>query len=121
VELADPGKTVPVVLPEPVVDSELTMSEVLAGLSSDGYTASFRLEDGLRCPNGCAGRPTIDAMWRFEGSSDPDDEGIVVALRCSACGTLGTLVAAYGAVLDLAEGEALAGLEATKQGSAGSA
>jgi hypothetical protein len=96
-----------------LVGSEFTMTEVLARLVADGYVADFQLDDGVRCPNECAGSATVDATWRFEGASDPDDESIVLALRCSVCATLGVLTTAYGAMLSGPEADALAGLKPT--------
>ena|SRR5579864_9171627 len=95
------------------VGSELTVREVLARLAADGYLANFRLGDGVRCMNDCAGPATVDATWRFEGASDPDDESIVLALRCPVCGTRGVLTTAYGAMLSGPEAVALAALRPT--------
>jgi hypothetical protein len=89
------------------------MAEVLAELAAQGYTDSFRLEDGVRCPDGCSGVPTIDATWRFEGISDPDDESIVLALTCASCQRRGVLTAAYGPWLGGPEADALASLKRT--------
>jgi hypothetical protein len=96
-----------------LVGSEFTLSEVLARLVGEGYLADFRLADGVRCPNDCAGPATIDSTWRFEGASDPDDESIVLALRCPVCRTRGLLTAAYGAMLSGPEALALAALKPT--------
>jgi DNA-directed RNA polymerase subunit RPC12/RpoP len=89
------------------------MVEVLADLAAKGYTYSFSLENGLRCA-ACSAQPTIDSIWRFEGESDPDDESIVVALRCPDCGVRGVLVTAYGALLAGPEGDILASLKPTQ-------
>lgn len=96
-----------------LVGSEFTLSEVLARLVGEGYVADFRLDDGVRCPNDCGGRATIDSTWRFEGASDPDDESIVLALRCPVCGTRGVLTTAYGSILSGPEALALAALKPT--------
>jgi hypothetical protein len=37
----------------------------------------------------------IDEVVRYEGVSDPDDEAILLALRCH-CGRLGLYVAGFG-------------------------
>jgi hypothetical protein len=97
----------------PESSSELAIVDVLDRLAADGYVASFSLDNGLRCPVDGAGPPTVDATFRFEGQSDPDDESIVLALRCPNCHTKGVLVAAYGSMLDGAEATTLAALELT--------
>jgi hypothetical protein len=43
-----------------------------------------------------AKRFTVDSQKRVEGVSDPDDESLVVALHCPACGARGALTLAYG-------------------------
>jgi hypothetical protein len=97
------------------VASELTMTEVLAQLDADGYVADFRLDNGVVCPKDCAGPATFDSTWRFEGASDPDDESIVLALRCPVCGTRGVVATAYGAMLSGPEAAALAALKPTSR------
>ena len=89
------------------------MTEILERLVAEGYVADFRLNNGVRCPNDCAGPATVDSTWRFEGASDPDDESIVLAVRCPACGTRGVLTTAYGAMLSGPEALALAELKPT--------
>lgn len=82
-----------------------TVTEAVAQLEADGYTADFGVADGgLRC--GACGEVhdpsevVIERIYRFEGASDPDDEAIVLGLLCPACDRRGSLVAAYGASAD---------------------
>ena len=38
----------------------------------------------------------MEALHRLEGASDPEDEAVVAALECPACGAWGTIVLSYG-------------------------
>lgn len=65
-----------------------TLSEAMTRLEQDGYTESVAAHDDgkLHC-SGCkavceAANVTIDAMVRFEGDSNPDDEAVLFALNC---------------------------------------
>jgi hypothetical protein len=97
-------------------ETELSIAEVLADLSSRGFGADFhvRAPAHLRCGACVHVVAAVDAevveLFRFEGASDPGDESVVVALRCQACGAGGTLVAAYGMAADGAEADVLAAL-----------
>lgn len=82
-----------------------TLSQAMARLERDGWSAEFtavddRSETGsLRCP--ACGRDfspeqaTVHEQLRFEGTSDPDDEAILLALTCP-CGTKGLYTAMFG-------------------------
>ena len=37
-----------------------------------------------------------ERVFRFEGTSDPDDESIVFGVVCPTCGARGSIVSAYG-------------------------
>ena len=79
-----------------------TVSGAITRLGAAGYSDDFRAEpEGLRAVNaGCVHAPEvmhIEAVIRFEGTSDPDDEAIVFALRCEPHGVKGTYAAPYGA------------------------
>jgi hypothetical protein len=82
-----------------------TVTEALQLLAREGYTESFDVENGrVRC-HGCSGSheaevAVVERIYRFEGMSDPDDEEIVFALHCPACGARGTLVSAFGPLAD---------------------
>ena len=82
-----------------------TVTEAVNVLTAEGYTTNFGLRDGgLEC--GSCGHLTdpsqaiIDRIFRFEGASDPDDEAIVLGVRCPDCDRRGIIVAAYGASAD---------------------
>ena len=79
-----------------------TLADAVNRLTAAGYEDDYRAEpNGLRAVGtGCVHAPEsliIDEVVRFEGSSNPDDEAIVFALRCEAQATRGTYVIAYGA------------------------
>jgi len=80
---------------------ERRMADVLDGLTRAGYVDQFRGEPGgIRgMKTGLLHSPTdlvFERSERFEGISDPADETLVLALRCSAHGCLGTYVVPYG-------------------------
>lgn len=82
-----------------------TVSAALAQLAAEGYTADFSSRsESLHCAAcGEAHEPTgarVEKVYRFEGASDPDDEAIVLGLRCPACGVKGVLVSGYGPSTD---------------------
>ena len=78
------------------------MLDAIAALRERGFDADFSVtpEAHLRC--GVCGLDhspedaVIEATYRFEGASNPDDEAVVFGLRCRRCGVAGVLVAAYG-------------------------
>ncbi len=82
--------------------TEETLSEVVARYEKKGYTAQFsaRAEGFVHChkcgEETAAEQVPLRALHRFEGVSDPDDEAVVAALECPACGAWGTFVATYG-------------------------
>jgi hypothetical protein len=95
-----------------MTEDELTVTEVLALLGARGFTGDFHVATdpaGVVCGR-CRHRVSpsdaeVVEIFRFEGASDPDDEAIVLALRCQTCGHEGTLVAAFGATADAAEAD----------------
>ncbi|MDR3713652.1 MAG: phosphoribosylpyrophosphate synthetase [Puia sp.] len=81
-----------------------TMTEALTGLKQRGYTIDFNLDaDCLRCPKTpLALKPDefeITEVYRFEGDSDPADEGVVFAIE-SHHGDKGVLVNGFGVSSD---------------------
>ena len=46
-------------------------------------------------------------MYRFEGTSDPDDEMLVLGVSCPRCQARGVIVSAYGVDVDADQAEAL--------------
>ncbi|MEZ4331939.1 MAG: hypothetical protein R3F35_09290 [Myxococcota bacterium] len=78
-----------------------TLSQAIARLVGAGYAHDFRAEqEGLRAVGtSCVHDPErfeIEEIVRFEGTSDPQDEAAVFALRCEVHGTRGTYAVAYG-------------------------
>ena len=78
-----------------------TVSEVLAHLKREGYTADFNLAARhLACAGSAVElHPTefvVDKHYRFEGLSDPGDEAVVYAISSARHGLKGTLVNGYG-------------------------
>ncbi len=82
-----------------------TMVEAIDALEAEGYTGQFRIDaEGIHCPR-ChcmhgADRGLVERVVRFEGASDPDDEAILLGLRCPECGALGTFSSGYGPSAD---------------------
>lgn len=79
-----------------------TLTEVLDGYATAGFTGSFTVhEEGrLECLS-CgsthdAARLKMSSLRRLEGESDPSDMMAVAAVTCPACGSQGTLVLGYG-------------------------
>lgn len=92
-----------------------TLSEAVNDLQKRGYTHDFNIEGGcLRC----AGLPQplqpedfeIDAVYRFEGETDPGDENILYAISAKNSGIKGLLVNAYGPYGDALSNELVAKL-----------
>lgn len=78
-----------------------TLTGAMRRLRDEGYTADFTaLADGSLCCGSCGSScdpsgSAVEQVVRFEGSSDPGDSAILVAVRCS-CGRAGLFSAAYG-------------------------
>jgi hypothetical protein len=76
--------------------------EAVQLLEAEGYTATFTvLPDGSvqcgSCPDAhVMSDALVDRVFRFEGASDPDDEAIVLGLRCPHCDAKSTFVSAFG-------------------------
>lgn len=81
---------------------ESSLTEVLAQYEADGFPGQFssHAEGVVRCRSCRSARTAssleIEAMHRFEGQSDPEEEAVIVALHCPSCGTGGTIVLSYG-------------------------
>lgn len=82
-----------------------TLSEAITQLALAGYTADFSSRTHrLHCA-ACGEEHTaigahVEKIYRFEGASDPDDQAIVLGLRCPACSVRGVLVSGYGPSTD---------------------
>jgi hypothetical protein len=83
---------------------ERSMSRVMDGLDSEGYTEHFlvcddrlvALDSGMQF---AADEVVIRCVERFEGVSDPDDMSVVYAIETSD-GIRGTLTDAFGVYSD---------------------
>ncbi len=78
-----------------------TLSEAINGLRQEGYTLDFNLnKDCITCHAGktvlSPDEFEIDAVYRFEGESNPDDESIIFAISSLMYGLKGTFVNGYG-------------------------
>lgn len=87
------------------MDAPDTVTEALALLTGEGYTADFEFLDGDITWDGRSQRcsvdhVTVERVLRFEGPSDPGDEMIVLGLHDPATDTRGTLASAYGPAAD---------------------
>ncbi len=89
----------------PLPGSAETVSAALAQLAADGYTEDFSAAShGIHCKH-CDGAHTsegavVERVYRFEGASNPDDEAIVLGLRCRHCTAKGVLVTGFGPSTD---------------------
>lgn len=92
-----------------------TLSHATARLQADGYVKSFVAVKGghLRCAEcGDVFSPRDvreDALLRFEGSSDPGDEAVLLALSCPK-GHKGLFASAFGPAATALEADVLASL-----------
>lgn len=82
-----------------------TLSQTIEGLKKEGYTMDFNVqEECLAChKTNTVLSPDefeIDAVYRFEGESNPDDEAVVYAISSPKYGKKGVLVNAYGPYAD---------------------
>ena len=103
-----------------------TLAETLADLADKGYTAQFEVDDDsgeVRCIS-CdtsvrAKQVGVDAAARVEVASDPADNSLVLAVRCSACGVQGTIVSSYGPEATAGEMQLLEALPADRSAARG--
>ena len=85
-----------------------TVTEALAQLSAEGYTADYQLHGGLlrasasgtEAPECLVSEAVVERMYRFEGPSDPGDEMVVFGIRDPKTGVRGSLVSAFGVAAD---------------------
>lgn len=89
-----------------------TLLEAAARLRDDGYAVDLTAtSDGrLRC-GGCGSDHdpmdmVIDEVVRYEGASNPDDQSMLLALRCE-CSCRGLYVTAFGPSASAADGTVL--------------
>lgn len=82
-----------------------TLSQTVEGLKNQGYDLDLNMkQECLVChQNNTVLSPDdfeIDAVYRFEGESNPDDEAVVYAISSPKYGVKGVLVNAYGLYSD---------------------
>lgn len=92
---------------------ERRMAAVIDRLTKAGYNDTFRGEaDGVRALRaGHVHAPedlVVESIDRFEGISDPQDEAIVLAVRCPTDGCRGTYTVPYGKNMPAVDGELIA-------------
>lgn len=89
----------------------------MAGWREDGYTRAFTVVDGGRVGMQDGDRTfapeelTIDHLHRYEGTTNPGDEELLVALSSADGDVKGTLTLAYGAYATADEAEVARGLK----------
>ena len=87
---------------ETAMNAPLTVLAAVQLLEAEGYTTPITVQpDGTiqcgACSETCAIQNVqVDRVYRFEGASDPDDEAIVLGLRCPQCDAKSVLVSAFG-------------------------
>jgi hypothetical protein len=85
----------------PPLGPEDSIVELLHQLDELGYEEELVLEGGR---GGCASLPqrvsvdelVVDAIYRTEGESNPDDEQLIAALRAPAYDWRGVLITGFG-------------------------
>ena len=85
-------------------EEERSLINVERRLNKDGYTADFKVTNGLLCVMGTGKEYGPEAVqivdfYRFEGESDPDDMSILYALETND-GVRGTISNSYGTYAD---------------------
>lgn len=97
-------------------DTSTTVLEAERTYEADGYTGQFRVEANgdVECLSCRKSKPgdSFDFVraCRVEGTSDPDDEAIVLALVCPLCDAKGTLALPYGPEATAEEASVLRGV-----------
>lgn len=82
-----------------------TLSQTIEGLKKEGYTMDFNInQECLACHKTntilSPDEFRIDAFYRFEGESNPDDEAVVYAISSNKYRVKGVLVNAFGTYAD---------------------
>lgn len=95
-----------------------TQRETLQALRDAGWSEPLAVtEDGCIALRGRAVAPEhfqVERVYRFEGVTDPDDEGAVLALRHEPNDFRGVLVTAYGPEATAEEAKVLRRLESDR-------
>ncbi len=92
---------------------ERRMSDTVDRLTKAGYSDSFRGEAGgvrdlhtghLHPPE----ELVIESVDRFEGITDPQEESMVMAVRCTRDACRGTYIVPYGMNMSAVDGDLIA-------------
>lgn len=95
-------------------EQSTTIHDMVHALQRAGWSEPLSVADGGRVS--VRGRPVrpehfrIEATYRYEGITNPDDEGFVLAVNHEPTNTRGVLVTAYGPNASEDEAKALRGL-----------
>jgi len=92
-----------------------TMTDAIARLGAEGFQDQFRVQDGDLVALHAQRRFRPDELriareLRFEGSSNPGDESLLIALESPDGEVRGTLCVAYGPAAPAPEAEVLRAL-----------
>ena len=82
-----------------------TLVEAINDLKAEGYSEDLNLKSNcVACPakgfEMLADEFTVDAVYRFEGDSNPDDSSVLYAISSEKYALKGILIDAYGAYAD---------------------
>lgn len=83
------------------MDNAPTVTSAVNQLEREGYDTTFKLDShGIHCQacqhSHMPERLDITHTFRFEGATNPEDQAIVLGVRCPGCGAKGVIVSAYG-------------------------
>jgi hypothetical protein len=98
------------------MESYNTLIEAINGLKAKGYTEDFNLrENHIDCHDGqyqlSPDEFKVDAVFRFEDNTDPDDQSVVYAISSEKHKLKGLLVNSYGIYSDAAANELIKKLQ----------
>lgn len=74
-------------------------AEAMKALEARGYRASFGSRYDCLVTEGCSYGPEefeVEESFRFENTSDPNDQSMLYAIHCPKTGLKGTLLESYG-------------------------
>jgi hypothetical protein len=100
-----------------IMENYDTLTEAINALKAQGYTEDFNLlHNCLECGKGKL-EPSefkVDKFFRFDGSTDPEDESVLYAISSDKYKIKGLLVNAYGVYSDEATDELIEALKIRK-------
>lgn len=118
--VTDDAATGDAVRTEPL-DTEVFPNEARAALAAEGFDGNMDIvRDGKVHCHVCddvhdPADVTIEAIRRYEGSTNPDDEESILALTCP-CGCRGMATTATGVYGDSAVGDAVRAMQDNRRG-----